>query len=854
MYESYFGFTSQPFQLNPDPAFFFNSRGHGRALSYLEYGVAQGEGFIVITGEIGAGKTTLVRTLLDGLDRQKVLPAQVVSTQLQAGELLQSIITGFGIPAQGSSKAHLIATLEAFLTALAAQGRHALLIVDEAQNLEPMVIEELRMLSNFQLGNKALLQSFLVGQPQLRRILESPDMEQLRQRVTASYHLGPLSNDETRGYIEHRLRHVGWDGSRPRFEERAFDHLYRWTGGVPRRLNRLCNRVLLAAFLDGRDEITAELVERAAQELLSEIGEGDFEPLPLPVRAVVEVLPVPEAEVHVASAEAVVSVTTPVQVLAPAEVDAEPAAPVLLETLSETAPLVEQLLEPAVTSTELISTAPDEMPEADDATLAGDASDAEFDDGPLIDEVVDSLSRATAAVQLTHQEVERVETLFMTKRRREVILCVAETESDALKFAVLAKAMAEEPEAPRLVLVNPGVKADVWPWPRMDRLLPSIEVGLHLGIAPGSFEQAAPAVFERFGHVVDEFQPVAVMTMGCGEAVLASALLARKRGISLVRGDAGVRRADAGHELDANAALIEQLSDQLLVTSSPAALSVVRRLGVAGERIHSFEGDLRVDALWAVWREVSTAYGAFLRHAMPIYLGPTWSEHAGAGTPYGLITLSLGAQSPAEAARTVADLLACASGLASAAQAKGTVVPKLLWLVDSRTQDLLSTLLPTHEEFAHQICMVLGEGPRSPALRAKMDQSLMLCREVESLPDQLSILQGASWMLVEPGQILADAAELLEVPTLIRRGDQVAVLSTASQPTGAAYPLGEPCAELQAWMERAMEQARREQPPEAGRVAAAMQARLRQMLARSPALSDKPAPVSQPAADELVAQ
>lgn len=142
MYESHFGFSGSPFALNPDPAFYFNSKGHGRALGYLQYGVMQGEGFIVITGEIGAGKTTLVRTLIEGLDRQKVLAAQIVSTQLESGELLQAIITAFGIPSQGSSKAHLIATLEAFFTALAAQGRHALLIVDEAQNLNEHAVEE----------------------------------------------------------------------------------------------------------------------------------------------------------------------------------------------------------------------------------------------------------------------------------------------------------------------------------------------------------------------------------------------------------------------------------------------------------------------------------------------------------------------------------------------------------------------------------------------------------------------------------------------------------------------------------------------------------------------------------------
>ncbi len=293
MYESSFGFSASPFQLSPDPSFYFESKGHGHALAYLRYGAYQGEGFIVVTGEIGAGKTTLVRALLSELDPAKVVAAQLVSTQLEAGDLLKSILTAFGIKSpSGASKATLIASLEAYLTLLAMNGRRALLIVDEAQNLGREAVEELRMLSNFQLEHHALLQSFLIGQPELRQLLQSDSMEQLRQRVIASCHLGPMDVDETRAYIEHRLRHVGWDG-RPRFEPGTLDAVHRASGGIPRRINLLCSRLLLGASLTGSEEIGLALAEQAIQEMRHETGDAAAKPAP--TRAVVAAAPAREA-------------------------------------------------------------------------------------------------------------------------------------------------------------------------------------------------------------------------------------------------------------------------------------------------------------------------------------------------------------------------------------------------------------------------------------------------------------------------------------------------------------------------------------------------------------------------------
>src|SRR5262245_23460072 len=207
MYEAFYKLSGKPFQLNPDPSFFFASRGHKRAMSYLQYGMHQGEGFIVITGEIGAGKTTLIHGLLEQIDPKRLVAAQLVSTQLDADDLLRAVATAFGLPASTADKARLLAELEAFLVSLVPQRKRALLIVDEAQNLSGRAVEELRMLSNFQLGNQGLLQSFLVGQPELRTLMQLPQMQQLRQRVTASYHLGPMDRSETQAYVEHRLRH-----------------------------------------------------------------------------------------------------------------------------------------------------------------------------------------------------------------------------------------------------------------------------------------------------------------------------------------------------------------------------------------------------------------------------------------------------------------------------------------------------------------------------------------------------------------------------------------------------------------------------------------------------------------------
>jgi general secretion pathway protein A len=249
MYESYYGFTAKPFQLKPDPRFFFGSKGHKRAMAYLEYGISQGEGFIVITGEVGAGKTTLMRNLFCELEPDRILAAQIVNTHVGSDDILRLVAAAFGLAYEDASKAALLTRLEQFLRQCDQQGKRALLVVDEAQNLTPRAVEELRMLSNFQTEDRSLLQTFLLGQPEFRRTLLSGEMQQLLQRVIASYHLGPLDLTETQAYIEHRLHTVGWTND-PTLSSKAFSEIFEYTGGIPRKINSLCDRLFLMGYLE----------------------------------------------------------------------------------------------------------------------------------------------------------------------------------------------------------------------------------------------------------------------------------------------------------------------------------------------------------------------------------------------------------------------------------------------------------------------------------------------------------------------------------------------------------------------------------------------------------------------------
>jgi general secretion pathway protein A len=269
MYEAFYGLSSKPFQLNPDPNFYFGSKQHRKAKAYLDYGVMKNEGFIVITGEIGAGKTTILRGLIDSLNPKNVVVGNMVTTQLGAEDTLRMVGAAFGFRVKDVTKSELLITLEAFFLSQISKGKRCLLIVDEAQNLTARSVEELRMLSNYQLGNQSLLQSFLVGQPEFREILQRPEMEQFRQRVAATCHIGPLDPDETRGYIEHRLKCAGSTG-RPGFDDGVFQGIHQASQGIPRRINSICDRLLMVGFIGNRSQLTVKDVEEVVAEFKQE--------------------------------------------------------------------------------------------------------------------------------------------------------------------------------------------------------------------------------------------------------------------------------------------------------------------------------------------------------------------------------------------------------------------------------------------------------------------------------------------------------------------------------------------------------------------------------------------------------
>lgn len=282
MFDDFYGLKGRPFQLTPDPAFYFESLTHRKALSYLGYGLAQGEGFVVITGEVGAGKSTLVAHLMATLDPARLTAAQVVTSKLDGEELVHVVAQAFGLSIEGHDKASALGAIESFLHDEARAGRRCLLIVDESQNLSIDALEELRMLSNFQLGSHPLLQTLLLGQPEFRdTLLAHAELDQLRQRVIALHHLEAMEPNEVQPYIEHRMKCVGWQGN-PAFDQRVFAEIHTATGGIPRRINQIVNRLLMLGAVDQRTRIDGVMLQQVLAEYSDDGSISLVRPAPPP--------------------------------------------------------------------------------------------------------------------------------------------------------------------------------------------------------------------------------------------------------------------------------------------------------------------------------------------------------------------------------------------------------------------------------------------------------------------------------------------------------------------------------------------------------------------------------------------
>jgi type II secretory pathway predicted ATPase ExeA len=266
MYLDFFKLREFPFRLTPDTEFLYMSSAHSRAKAYMDYTVWNRDGFVVITGEIGSGKTTLIQKLLSELD-DSVLVAKIFQTQLDEVEFLQAVLVEFGLNPFHAKKVELIDMLNTFLIEQFHADKQLVLIVDDAHNLSPKVLEEIRMLSGLETQKEKILHVILVGHPQLNEVIESPEMEQLLQRVRLRYHIKALSEEETRAYITHRLRVAGMMGERHLFSAETFPPIYKYTGGLPRLINTLCDTALVCAYADGQPTITGKVLNSAIEEL-----------------------------------------------------------------------------------------------------------------------------------------------------------------------------------------------------------------------------------------------------------------------------------------------------------------------------------------------------------------------------------------------------------------------------------------------------------------------------------------------------------------------------------------------------------------------------------------------------------
>lgn len=269
MYEHFFKLRAEPFRLSPDHRFCYNHVQYAKAKAYMAYAFMRAEGFVMVTGQPGTGKTTLIGDLVESLADENVVVANLVSTQLAADDLLRMVAYSFGLTANAAEKSAVLQQLSSLFLGLHREGGRALLIVDEAQDLTHTAMEELRLLTNLQQDGQPLLQIFLLGQPELRELIHSPELEQVHQRIIATSNLRALELDETRAYVEHRLRVVGWQND-PTISAAVYPIIYQFSEGVPRRINLICSRLLLHTFVEQRHKIGVADARTVVQELQEE--------------------------------------------------------------------------------------------------------------------------------------------------------------------------------------------------------------------------------------------------------------------------------------------------------------------------------------------------------------------------------------------------------------------------------------------------------------------------------------------------------------------------------------------------------------------------------------------------------
>ena len=269
MYDRYYGFREEPFRLSPDHHFAYQHRGYKKARAYMAYAFMRAEGFVMVTGRPGTGKTTLVGALVEDLAAERAQIANLVCSQLQADDLLSMVAHEFGVDIGVTNKGQQIQHLSRQLLKWNREGRRALLIVDEAQDLSATAMEELRLLTNIQFDGKPLLQIFLLGQPELRELVLRPEMEQVHQRIVAASHLQPLEADETEQYIRHRLMAVGWRGD-PAISTSVYPLVFKFSEGIPRRINLICSRLMLHGSVESLHRIGAKDVRAVVEELQGE--------------------------------------------------------------------------------------------------------------------------------------------------------------------------------------------------------------------------------------------------------------------------------------------------------------------------------------------------------------------------------------------------------------------------------------------------------------------------------------------------------------------------------------------------------------------------------------------------------